>query len=189
MIKFEKVSLKEFSSAVKNLIPISDDEVKRIWDNLKLPERSTTGSAGYDFFAPFAFHLSGEQIIMRAYSIISPTGEPKIDVRLDHGVIKIPTGIRFVTDRNDVVLLCAPRSGLGVKTGLAIRNTLGVIDSDYWESDNEGHIWVCLEAEDAVDIEMGKAFMQSIIVPFLTIDNEDTDNLEVRNGGFGSTNK
>lgn len=166
MIKFEKVSLKEFSSAVKNLIPVlSDDEVKRIWDNIKIPERGTSGSAGYDFFFPYNGTLS-----------------PGINTT-------IPTGIRFITDEDNVVLLLCPRSGLGFKHGVRLRNTTGVIDSDYWMSDNEGHIMAKMQTEDEVTIVAGKAFMQGIITKYLTVTNEDDSNMMVRNGGFGSTNK
>lgn len=96
-----------------------------------------------------------------------------------------PTGIRFVTDRDDIVLLCVPKSGLGCKFGVGLANTIGVIDSDYCKSDNEGHIKVKFVSKEDVILDGGKAFMQGIIVPYLTVDDDSVK--AVRNGGFGST--
>ena len=42
------------------------------------------------------------------------------------------------------VLKCYPRSGLGFKYRLQLNNTVGIIDSDYFYSDNEGHIFAKL---------------------------------------------
>lgn len=57
--------------------------------------------------------------------------------------IKIPTGIR-VQMETGWVLQCYPRSGLGFKYRLQLNNTVGIIDSDYYFSDNEGHIFAKL---------------------------------------------
>ena len=35
-----------------------------------------------------------------------------------------------------------PRSGQGFKYGIKLANTVGIIDSDYYHSDNEGHIFI-----------------------------------------------
>ena len=136
------------------------------YDDIKLPKRATAGSAGYDFFAPFTFTLSA--------------GE----------TIKIPTGIRVELDK-DKFLACYPRSGLGFKFRCQLDNTVGIIDSDYFYSDNEGHIYAKITNDSrdgkAMTVNKGEAFMQGIITQyFLTVDDE-TDG--VRNGGFGSTTK
>ena len=128
-----------------------------------MPHRATVGSAGYDLYAPFDFTLApGEEIT-------------------------IPTGIRAEIE-NGYVLLIYPRSGLGFKFRLTLNNTVGVIDSDYFYSDNEGHIMVRMtncHAEKTVKVEAGQGFAQGIFMPFgITVD-DDADG--VRNGGFGST--
>lgn len=141
-----------------------DDE--RVYASLKLPKRATKGSAGYDFYAPFDFSLK--------------PGE----------TIKIPTGIRAKMN-DDYVLMIFPRSSLGFKYRLQLNNTVGIIDSDYYYSDNEGHIFIKITNDSnegkTVEIKAGEAFAQGIFLQFgITIDDDTT---AVRNGGFGSTNK
>lgn len=130
--------------------------------DVKEPRRATKGSAGYDFFAP-------EDIEFKA-------GEYKT----------IATGIYFKTDENEkVFLMCVPRSGLGFKHGEFLRNSVGIIDSDYWQSDNNGEIFAKIKFDEDKLIKKGEAFMQGIIVPYLTVCDDDAT--EERNGGFGST--
>lgn len=133
---------------------------------IKLPKRSTKKSAGYDFFAPFDIFLKpGEDI-------------------------KIPTGIRSYMGDGEV-LLAFPRSGLGFKYYTRLANTLGIIDGDYYFSDNEGHIWVKIrnEGDKELYIKQGEAFCQMIFMPFLLSDGDDFEKGVNRNGGFGSTTK
>ncbi len=137
-----------------------------LYEALKLPKRATKGSAGYDFFAPF--------------DIVLNPGE----------TIKIPTGIRAWME-DCYVLQLFPRSGLGFKYRLQLNNTVGIIDSDYFNSDNEGHIFAKITNDTnenkQVVIHQGEAFMQGIFIPYgITMDDEVT---EIRNGGFGSTSK
>ena len=89
------------------------------------------------------------------------------------------------------VLKCYPRSGLGFKYRLQLNNTVGIIDSDYFYSDNEGHMFSKItndtNEEKTIDIAQGEGFMQGIFVEYgITVDDDVTD---VRNGGFGSTTK
>ena len=89
------------------------------------------------------------------------------------------------------VLKCYPRSGLGFKFRLQLNNTVGIIDSDYYDSDNEGHIFAKLTNDSnegkTVEVRTGDGFMQGIFVEYgITLDDDVTD---VRNGGFGSTTK
>lgn len=154
--RFEKVSAAEFSSRVTAEIAES------AYSAIRLPERATSGSAGYDFYAPFAF-----------------TAEPGEE-------IKIPTGIRAYIEPGWVLTLY-PRSGLGFKFRLMLNNTVGVIDSDYYYSDNEGHIHIKLfnGGSRRLEIAAGEAFAQGIFLPFgITQDDSATAK---RNGGFGST--
>lgn len=157
MNKFSKVSYEQYVSAVGG-----DLDLRQEYEAIKLPRRATSGSAGYDFFAPCDIYLS-----------------PKED-------IKIPTGIRVELD-NDKFLACFPRSGLGFKYRLWLNNVVGIIDSDYYYSSNEGHIFAKLYngGTKEVFIEKGSAFMQGIISPYYVTDDDDANG--VRNGGFGST--
>ena len=130
----------------------------------RLPKRATAGSAGYDFFAPAEFTLK--------------PGE----------TVKIPTGIR-VEMQPEWVLKCYPRSGLGFKYRLQLNNTVGIIDSDYFYSDNEGHIFSKITNDSnenkTLTIPADTGFMQGIFVEYgITVDDDAT---EIRNGGFGST--
>ena len=152
--KFEKVSLSEF---IKN----GNEET---YNDIILPRRATTGSAGYDFFAP-----------------------TDIDVKSGETAL-VPTGIRVKIDEG-WVLKIYPRSGLGFKFRLTLNNTVGIIDSDYYFAENEGHIFIKMTnlGEKDLFIEKGKAFAQGIFVEYgITVDDEcDT----IRTGGFGSTDK
>lgn len=165
--KFHKVSPEQFREAWKDTFGLLDEEkLQRIYEEIRLPKRATSGSAGYDFYAPVTF-------------VIRP-GE----------TVKIPTGIR-VEMEEDWVLKCYPRSGLGFKYRLQLNNTVGIIDSDYFYSDNEGHIFAKLTNDSnegkTVEIPGGTGFMQGIFVEYgITVDDDAT---EVRNGGFGSTTK
>lgn len=163
--KFEKVSYENFESAfLSEFGNIAD--IHTLYDNIKLPKRATTGSAGYDFFTP-------------------------CDITLAPGeTIKIPTGVR-VWIENGWVLKLYPRSGLGFKFRLQLNNTVGIIDSDYYYSDNEGHIF-CRITNDSnenktVSLKTGDGFCQGIFVEYgITVDDETEG---IRNGGFGSTSK
>ncbi len=162
--QFQKVSFKQFMSAFSEDPGMSEDEIRHMYDLVQIPKRATQGSAGYDFYTPVDIHLS-----------------PKETVR-------IPTGIRAKMDE-DYVLMIFPRSGLGFKYRLQLNNTVGIIDSDYYNSDNEGHIFIKItndsnEGKD-VDIPAGSGFAQGLFIPYgITVD-DDTEGL--RNGGFGST--
>ena len=80
---------------------------------------------------------------------------------------------------------------MGFKYRLQLNNTVGIIDSDYFDSDNEGHIFAKITNDTnegkTVNIPEGQGFMQGIFLEYgITIDDDVTD---VRNGGFGSTSK
>ena len=87
--------------------------------------------------------------------------------------------------------MCFPRSGLGFKFRLQLNNTVGIIDSDYYYSDNEGHIFIKLTNDSnegkTMQLAKGNGFAQGIFLPFGI--TEDDGVTEVRNGGFGSTTK
>lgn len=165
--QFFKVSYEEFEKGMKDTFKnMPEKEIEELYWDIKLPKRATKGSAGYDFYTPFTFTLK--------------PGE----------TIKIPTGIRVKMDE-DWVLKLYPRSGLGFKFRLQLNNTVGIIDSDYFNSDNEGHIFAKLTNDSNEDkvlsLEKGAGFMQGIFLEYgITVD-DDVDG--VRNGGFGSTGR
>lgn len=160
--KFEKVSFEKFAPECEEAFPGCN--AKEIYDEIALPKRATKGSAGYDFHTPEAFSLAPGK------------------------TIKIPTGIR-VWMEPEWVLKLYPRSGLGFKFRLQMNNTVGIIDSDYYYSDNEGHIF-CKITNDSnegktVTLKRGDGFCQGIFVEYgITLDDDANGE---RNGGFGST--
>lgn len=167
--KFEKVSYEQFekdwlSFEAENKIALPESCIKEIYDNIKLPKRATSGSAGFDFYTPIGFNLNIRE------------------------TIKIPTGIRCKMDAG-WVLKIYPRSGLGFKYCEMLANTVGIIDEDFYYSDNEGHIHIKIlnNGNNSFSVEEGKGFCQGIFVPFgITVD----DDVETkRNGGWGSTDK
>ena len=82
-----------------------------------------------------------------------------------------------------------PRSSLGFKYRLTLNNTVGIIDSDYYFAENEGHIFIKITncGEKVLEIEKGKAFAQGIFLEYgITYDDEATAS---RTGGMGSTDK
>ena len=161
---FEKVSLEQFAAAMKDEFGTGESEAKTMYDRIDLPVRATAGSAGYDFKSPVSF-------------ILAP-GES----------VKIPTGIRVRVDEG-WWLCCAPRSGLGCKYRMQLDNTIGVIDSDYYHSDNEGHIYAKItndsKEEKNLIIKAGDRFMQAIFLPYGITYMDEAEG--VRNGGHGST--
>lgn len=164
--EFEKVSYEQFCETMKEIFNTEYDNeiIKLAYDTLALPTRATSGSAGYDFKAPFSFTLA------------------------PGATLKVPTGIRVKIDEG-WWLGCLPRSGLGFKYRMQLNNTMGVIDSDYYHSDNEGHIFAKITNDSnegkELEIKAGDGFLQAIFIPYgITY----SDNAEgVRNGGMGST--
>lgn len=165
MAQFSKVSFEQFARSATDKLGITPQEAIGVYESIILPKRATSGSAGYDFFTPVKIELApGESL-------------------------SVPTGIRARIDEGWVLMLY-PRSGLGFKYGMKLANTVGVIDSDYYYSDNEGHIITKItntSADKTITVEAGKGFIQGVFTPFgITVDDEADG---VRNGGFGSTTK
>lgn len=159
-IKFEKVSFEQFKKDCEKLG--YEGNLEYIYNSIiTLPKRGTKGSAGYDFVCPFNLHLE--------------KGETKT----------FPTGIRVIMPQ-DVFLSIYPRSGLGFKTGVSLANSVGIIDSDYCFSDNEGHIMIKLVGGfEHLYLEKGQNIVQGIFTNYLTTSDDNTET--TRNGGFGST--
>ncbi len=164
--KFEKVSYERFKEDwLGKFKYYGQEEILKIYEEIKLPKRATKGSAGYDIFAP-------DEILLKPNQTIT-----------------VPTGIRIYIEEG-WVLKVYPRSGLGFKYSLQLDNTVGIIDSDYYYSDNEGHLFIkitnCTNEDKTLIIPKGTGFAQGLFIQYgITFDDEVT---EIRNGGLGSTN-
>jgi len=163
--KFEKVSFEKFyESCMMHHMTVED--IHKSYNSLKIPKRATKGSAGYDFYSPFDFELNPGETIL------------------------IPTGIRCKINEGYFLGLF-PRSGLGFKYRMQLNNTVGIIDSDYYFSDNEGHIMAKITNDTNENkklcIKAGEGFMQGIFISFGITKDDVSDG--VRDGGFGSTDK
>lgn len=165
--KFEKVSYEQFrKDYIDTFGDWYEEDIKKTYNAIKLPIRKTIGSAGYDFSSPYEFELNAGHSI------------------------KIPTGIRVKIDEG-WVLKCYPRSGLGTKYRLQLDNTTGIIDSDYYNSDNEGHIFFKMTNDSrndkTLEVKKGDGIAQGLFNEFGITYDDNADG--VRNGGFGSTGK
>ena len=163
--QFEKVSFEQFKKDCVENGFVSDDWHK-LYDEIQLPKRATKGSAGYDFYSPLGFELySGHHIV-------------------------IPTGIRCNIE-DGWFLSIYPRSGLGFKHHVRLANSVGIIDSDYYHADNEGHIIVKLVfpvrkvVVRPMEINSGDRFCQGVFLPYGITHDDHIE--QVRYGGFGST--
>lgn len=162
---FEKVSYNQFKKDME-AFNIDENKLKDIYENIKLPKRATSKSAGYDFFLPFDVCLKVNEALV------------------------IPTCIRVRIDEA-WVLQIYPKSGLGFKYQTILSNTVGIIDADYYNALNEGHILIKIinkSIDDKVlNLEKGKGFAQGIFLEYgITMDDDVED---IRIGGFGSTEK
>ena len=166
--RFEKVSFDEFKKAWLKNIPL-DTNVEEIYNNIKLPQRSTKRSSGYDFFYPG----SADVVLKKGYSTT------------------IPTGIRCVFLKDGYDLSIYPRSSMGFKYRLHFDNTTPIIDNDYFEANNGGHIMIKLSCDprdcESVTIHSGDKFAQGIIREFFLAEGDDEIEKNDRDGGMGST--
>ena len=143
---------------------VKDDRM--LYDSIELPKRSTMKSAGYDI-------KSIEE------GIIKP-GEAKV----------FKTGLK-VAMNDDEVLHIYSRSSQGYKYNVCLMNSVGVIDSDYYNnSDNEGHFSVKLInlGDNDFEVKIGDKIAQGIFMKYLIVDDEEEIKSK-RTGGIGSTGK
>ena len=162
--KFKKVSFDQFMKDSKKLLyDYGEEEMAHIYASIMLPQRATSGSAGYDFYTPYEVALH------------------------PHDKIIIPSGIRCEID-DGYMMLGVVRSSMGIKNDINLSNTCMVLDSDYFFADNEGRIMIALRnmKNYTVRCAAGDRIMQGIFLPYgITVD----DNAETkRTGGIGSTN-
>ncbi len=143
---------------------VSND--KKLYESIILPTRSTSNSAGYD--------------IRSIESGIIKPGEAKV----------FNTGLKVCMNSDEVFYLYI-RSSLGYKYNVTMANSVGVIDADYYNNeDNEGHFKVKLinHGDKDFEVKVNDRIAQGVFMKYLTVDEEEKiDNK--RKGGIGSTNK
>ena len=143
-------------------------EIAKGWEDkdIHIPVRKTKGSAAYDIEA--------------AEDIVIPSYKPGLKPTL------IPTGLKAYCQSDEWYML-ANRSS-GPKKGFVMANSIGIIDSDYYENEsNDGHFYFQYYnfLEHDLFVKKGEIIGQVIFMKFLVTDNDNADG--VRTGGFGST--
>lgn len=132
------------------------------FETIFLPKRATKASAGYDFYLNENYCIKPNEIV------------------------KVSTNIKAFMQEDEYLEIYI-RSSLGIK-GLFILNTVGIIDSDYYNNEkNEGNIIVTLKniSQNEIQLLSGDRFVQGIFKKYLTVDDDLEE--KVRSGGFGST--
>lgn len=145
------------------------EQVKRLEMQIKLPERSTAKSAGYDFFAY-------ERVEIEPY-------------KLGDNPVMVKTGVKVEMPANEYLML-VNRSSNPKKKKLVIPNSIGIVDADYYGNpDNDGEMMFGFYnlSNEPVVIEAGEKLGQGIFCKYgITDDDAATGE---RLGGFGSTGK
>ncbi|MBQ8298653.1 MAG: dUTP diphosphatase [Clostridia bacterium] len=145
------------------------EKVSRIKEDIKLPERATEKSAGYDFFAI-------EDVEIPPY-------------KLGDKPFNVATGIKIqMLDDESLELL--NRSSNPEKKNLVIPQSLGLIDADYYNNTkNEGEVFFSFYNlnTQSVSIKKGEKLGQGVFRKYLIVDNDNAKG--IRQGGFGSTGK
>lgn len=140
-------------------------KIKKVRENAKIPTRGTEGSAGLDLYA-----CIDEPILLKR-------GETAL----------IPTGIAIALDDIHYAAFIYARSGLAVKHGIGLLNSVGVVDSDYR---GEIHVGVINQIEEPYEIQPFERIAQMVIKPVEIPEIAECDDLDATDrgtGGFGST--
>lgn len=135
--------------------------MKMLIEGVDMPVRKTTGSAGYDIACP-------EDVLLKKYS----WKQIDLGIQMEEG--DIPYGF---------VGLIFPRSSTGMRWGLRLKNTVGVIDSDYTMDTIKATLTVDVYE---VPVHKNDRILQMLIVPIGVIPSEEVP-LDLRTGGVGST--
>ncbi len=142
-------------------------KIKKLKENAKIPTRGTGGSAGLDLCA-----CIDEGITLNC-------GDTAL----------IPTGIAIALPSAEYGAFVFPRSGIAVKHGIGLLNSVGVIDSDYR---GEIMVGVINQKRESYTIEPGERIAQMVIMPVSMMpvsEAEELDSTDRGAGGFGSTGK
>lgn len=177
------------------------------FSDVRLPERKTAESAGYDFFVqedtlipPYTSlmnemsdhiaHVGAKEGMSYFEALSEPRTLEEMAKFTKGGMAKptlVPTGVKAQLDPGTYLELSV-RSSCPLKYWLIMANSVGIIDADYYNNpDNEGHIYFQMINFSPVPIilKKGDAIGQGIIKPYLKTENDAVD--AVRLGGFGST--
>lgn len=139
------------------------EKVKRIEEEIKLPKRSTSCSAGYDFYAIENTHV------------------------FSRGVTYVKTGVKVKLADDEFLMLCNRSSNPGKKE-LVLINGVGIVDADYYGNpDNDGEIAFAFQSlnDTGSFISKGEKIGQGIIMKYIKTEDDIADG--ARSGGFGST--
>ncbi len=140
---------------------------QKLHPNAVIPQRATPGSAGMDLVA-----------CMEEPVLLPPGGRAMI-----------PTGLAMAIPTAEWAGLVSARSGLAVRHGITLSNSVGVIDSDYR---GEIRVGLCNLGQEPYTVQPGERIAQLVISPVLLPPVEEADELdstERGTGGFGSTGK
>ncbi len=140
-------------------------KIRKVQENAVIPQRATGGSAGLDLCACIDAPLTLNG------------GETAL----------IPTGLAIELPSADYGAFVFARSGLAIKHGIGLLNSVGVIDSDYR---GEIKVGVINQIAEAYTIEPGERIAQMVILPVSMMPVEEVETLgETARGagGFGST--
>lgn len=167
-MRFERVKFEAFKNDMAMYRPINfmSGEVEKAYDGIKIPVRKTKYSAGYDICIPIDISI--------------PSGQRRV----------IPTGIKVVFEEDEMStwhLQMYVRSSVGIKDGIVLTNSTGIIDSDYQFAQNDGDMMLALlnTSDKLVQYKAGDRICQAVfMIHGLTSDDNASGD---RTGGIGST--
>jgi dUTP pyrophosphatase len=169
--KFFKVSFDQFKRDMCNVLNVEidskmiNDTINHAYKMVSFPTRATKGSAAYDIATPYTITIPPQSMVM------------------------FPTGLKACVAHGQFLAI-VPRSSTGIKCHCVLANTIGVIDSDYFDNPkNEGHIFVALYnmSNETVVFEEGKNVVQGLFLDYHKTDDDVVTTK--RNGGIGSTDE
>lgn len=163
------------------------EKVKRIDTDIKLPERSTRHSAGYDFFAMDDIIIPPVKVKWVQVGIDPYTNEPELEMHTDAKPTTIKTGVKVKMPENEFLML-TNRSSNPLKKNLILANGVGIIDADYYGNpDNDGEMMFPFYniGPKPVVILKGDKIGQGIFMKFGVTDDDKAWGDRI--GGFGST--
>lgn len=167
-MRFEKVSYEAFKHDMLKY-GWGEKNIQEAYDNIKIPERKTMYSAGYDFATPCSFEIEPQQNIV------------------------IPTGVKcYFPERKaeKYHLEMFVRSSVGIKKGVVLSNGTAIIDGDFYNSgEGEGGMLIALHNSSDMkrSFNTGDRVVQGVFVRHSVVEGDVTTG--IRRGGVGSTDR
>lgn len=137
-------------------------------ETILMPKRATKKSACYDIF-----NNTGKDIVLQPGQMSDAISTKVKSYMLD-----------------DEVLMAYVRSGHGFKYSVKLANSVGIIDSDYYNNEkNEGEIFIKLhnQGDKELVIKLNEAMAQFMFIKYLLADDDNFIDGDIRKDGFGST--